>query len=559
MRVALACCPAWSVHFPPYNISLLKAVLKQHGHEVKTFDFNIEAWHLLKDGDMDYWEGQNYFYWEGRSFDEFIFPKVDSLINSSVDSVLEYDPDFIGFTVYTASLKFTSYMSQRIREKDSSKKIMIGGPQCFPMGNNPCYLNMADHIIIGEGEAAILEVLKHPYIKAISSPKLTKVNELPVPDYEDYDLTKYKREYGISLETSRGCVNKCSFCTETHYWVYRSKKAETVINEIKECKERYGATHFRFNDSLVNGNIKEFQRLVDILCEEKLGITWDGYARVSKKMDLEFMEKIRDSGNTFISYGIESGSQKVLDGMRKRIKIEDAEQNLKDGDEVGLYNHVNWIIGFPSEDIIDFLYSLIFVHNNKDGIHNIAPGMTCGIGDKAELQTHGERFDILPQSYWSNFVTKDFKNTAIHRFIRLKVFHIWLEFLEIVNGHHHENLKDHYSIKFLNKKRIKDRIEYEDCVDFSYLNEGTFRSSLYAEYVTFFWAVYKVFGPFDITLLFDKDMDIDEFGKIAKEYNSLARFHVDENGKWKLKLVHSLETVKPFDEAVILGGNYETI
>ena len=344
---------------------------------------------------------------------------------------------------------------------------------------------------------------------------------------------------------------------ETHYWAYRSKKAETIVNEIKECKEKYGAIDFRFNDSLVNGNIKEFRKMVDILCEEKLGITWDAYARVNKKMDLEFIQKIKDSGNILMSYGIESGSQKVLDDMRKGIKVEDAEQNLRDGNKVNLFNHVNWMIGFPSEDVIDFLYSLAFVHNNKDGIHNIAPGMTCGVGDKAELQKHGEKFDILPQFYWNNFVTKDFKNTAIHRFIRLKVFHIWLELLEVLNGQHHENIKDHYSINFLNKKQTEERIDYSECVDFSYLTRETFQSSLYAEYMTFFWAMYKVFGPFKMLLTFDKYVDVAEFGKqIAKEYDAIVRFYVDENGTWEFKLVHSLTTVKPFNESIILKGEH---
>jgi len=261
-----------------------------------------------------------------------------------------------------------------------------------------------------------------------------------------------------------------------------------------------------------------------------------------------------------MSYGIESGSQKVLDGMRKGIKVEDAEQNLRDGNKVNLFNHVNWIVGFPNEDAIDFIYSLVFLHNNRDGVHSISPGMTCGVGGEAELKAHGERFDILPRSYWNNFVTKDFKNTAIHRFIRLKVFHMWVDFLGIYNGQYHENLKDHYVVNFFNKKQLEERIEYEDCIDFSYLNEGTFESSLYAEYMTFFWIIYKVFGSFDMTLIFDKDMDTAEFGEqAATEYNSLIRFHVGENGKWEFTLVHSLETVKPFDEHVALEGNYETI
>jgi len=555
MRIALVVCPSWSVNFPPYNISLLKSILKQNGHEVKNFDFNIEAYHFLKNKKIDFWEGQNYFYWQEKAFDEVVLPKIDSLIDGTIDSILEYNPEFIGFTVYTSNISCTSVMSKRIKTKDSSKKIMMGGPQCFTLGANPLQLNITDYIVTGEGESAILEAIKCPDTKTIPLSKPTNINALLVPDYEDYDITKYKQKNGVSLETSRGCVAKCAFCLETHFWIFRSKKAENVVNEIKECVRKYNVKSFRFNDSLVNGNIKEFHKLVTILSKEKLGITWDGYARIDKKMDLEFMKKIKESGNSFLSYGIESGSQRVLNDMRKGIKVEEAEQNLRDASKVGLHSQVNWIVGFPTEDAIDFLYSLAFLYNNKDSIGNICPGMTCGIGEKAELQVHEERFGVMSTPFLNNFTTKDFKNTIIHRFIRLKLFHIWVSLLDIFNGQNHKNLKDHYSIEFSNKQMIKDKIKYDDCVNFSYLNEDTFSSSLHSEYMNFFWIVYKVFGSFKAVITFDKNRDLKEFGRqVAGEYNSIARFSVDEGGKWELKLVHSLETVKQFDESVRLEG-----
>ena len=253
---------------------------------------------------------------------------------------------------------------------------------------------------------------------------MTKINEIPTPDYDDYDLSSYKLQGGISLEASRGCIAKCAFCIETHYWSYRSKKADVIVAEMKKCIEKYGASHFRFNDSLVNGNIKEFRRLVDILCEEKLGVTWDAYARIDGRMDLEFMKKIKESGNRHLSYGVETGSQKILDDMKKGITVEEVEQNLKDGFEADVLAHINWMVGFPTETPLDHMHSLAFLFNTNHYMNSISPGMTCGIGDKAELQMHGERFNVDETYYWGNWVTKDFSNTAPHRWIRLKCTHI---------------------------------------------------------------------------------------------------------------------------------------
>jgi len=556
MRVVLACCPSWSNEFPPYGISLLKSILLRAGHDVKTFDFNIDAYQFLKDDEIDFWGGQNFFYWEGGEFDRFILPKIDSLMDQWVDSILEFSPDFVGFTVYHTSIRCVQYMAKRIRNRDSSIKIVLGGPQCFTAGQYPPFLGIADYISTSEGESVILKMLEYPENRALTPLKLTKINDLPIPNYEDYDLTKYRKRKGISMEASRGCIAKCAFCIETHYWAYRSKKAEVIVNEIKEYIKKYGAKHFRFNDSLVNGNIKEFYKLVSILSEENLGITWDGYARIDGKMDLDFMKKIKASGNQHLSYGVETGSQKVLDSMKKGITVEEVEQNLIDGEKAGVIAHINWMVGFPTENVIDHLYSLAFLFNNRKLMNGISPGMTCGVGDKAELKVYGERFDILKDFYWNNFVTKDFKNTAIHRFVRLKCVHIWLGWLGIFNGQNHENLKDHYSVEFKNKEPIIDRVDYKDCIDFSpQLDKGTFETSFYAEYMSFFWAVYKVYGPYKMTLVFDKDKDIAEFGSmIAKEYSSKSTFEIDENGKWDFTLHHKVEKHLEFDNSVSMEG-----
>ena len=556
MRIALVCCPSWSVDFPPYNISLLKAILKQNGHEVKNFDFNIQTYQFLTKGDTDYWEGQNYFHWQGKVFNEGILPKINHLIDELVDSILEYKPDFIGFTIFDTSISCTIFVVEKIRKKDSSVKIIFGGPQCFN-GGESMFLGLADYVVTGEGEISILEPLKYPKNRIIQPPAFTKINDLPTPDYEDYDLTKYRNADGISMEASRGCIAKCAFCLETHFWTYRSKKAVNIIKEIKEYIKKYGAIMFRFNDSLVNGNIKEFYKLVNILSEEKLGIRWDGYLRINGEMDLEFMQKIKDSGNGCVSYGIESGSQKVLNDMKKGITIDEAEQNLIDGDKVGLNNHINWMVGFPSEDFIDAKYSLVFLFNNRKQIHAISPGMTCGIGGESDLQLHREKFDVLNETYWGGFVTKDLKNNAINRFIRLKILHIWLDLLNIVNGQYHENINRHYSINFFADNYSRERIEYEECFNFDYLSKETFESTFYAEYMLFFWVIYKAFGAFQMSIIFDKNRDIEEFGShITQGYNAIAIFNINENGKWTFRLDHSLEHIKPFEESKLLQGYF---
>ena len=555
MRVALIMCPEWSVAFPPCNLAILKTILQEHGHVVKIFDLNVQTFYNLKKEPIDYWHGNSYFYWNHPYFKELLLPKIDFLLDLMVERIMWFKPDVVGFSIMASTLETSLVVAKRIRAVNPSIKIIVGGSSCLREDLDSRLRKIADSIVLGEGEEVVVKAVEDKENKNYKHDKAINLNDYSFPDYSDFNLDIYKRKKGLSIEGARGCVAKCSFCTETHFWPYRFKKAENIVAEIKHYIKEYGANDFRFNDSLVNGNIKEFRKLVDLLCEENLNITWDGYARINGKMDLEFLRKVKESGNILISYGIESGSQKVLDDMRKGIKVEEVEQNLKDGHEVGLFNHVNWIVGFPTEKPIDFLHSLLFINNNREYIHNIAPGMTCGVGDRAEIEKHRERFDILPGYYWDNFATKGFKNTAIHRYIRLKEFHIWLNLLEIVNGQQNNSILDHYQIEFVYKREPK-RVEYNECLDFSYLNKD-FKSSLYAEYLNFFWAIYKVFGEFKMRLIFDRDLDEQAFGKfITKEYDAVVKFKVDSECNWHFSLMHNLKTVEPFSETFELEGTF---
>ena len=85
--------------------------------------------------------------------------------------------------------------------------------------------------------------------------------------------------------------------------------------------DTYGTRRFWFVDSLANGAFKEFKNLVNMIIDKKLDIRWNSYARCDGRMDLELFQKIADSGCMSLSFGVESGSEKVLDDMKKKVKV----------------------------------------------------------------------------------------------------------------------------------------------------------------------------------------------------------------------------------------------
>jgi radical SAM superfamily enzyme YgiQ (UPF0313 family) len=130
--------------------------------------------------------------------------------------------------------------------------------------------NIFNYIFVGEAEETLLYTLEtlpkeYPLNQIVGSvDSRLDLDVYAYPDYSDYVLSNYLMS-GASIETSRGCVAKCSFCTETHFWKFRSTTPERVVEEIEHQVQEYGIKHFWFVDSLANGDIKNFVKLLDLL------------------------------------------------------------------------------------------------------------------------------------------------------------------------------------------------------------------------------------------------------------------------------------------------------
>jgi len=449
IRAALIVCPCWSNICPPLGMPYLASMLKHIGHEVKCFDLNIELYNLLKQERIDYWDfGNNYYWTDPNRFSKVLLPLIAEYLKNKIEEILEYNPEIIGFSVFDTSALASLYVAEKIKEIMPDKKIIFGGPECFKERNGHRFLHsgFVDMVVVGEGEDTLAELLDRGGLEKIPGSifkqdgqivdggirnKMKDINTIYFPDYSDLGIIRYK-QFALPIITSRGCIARCSFCGEMLYMKkYRYRTAENILQELIQGVKKYKVREFLFNDSLINGNLNELSRLVDLIIENKLDISWGGYIRVNPKMDIDLLRRMKKSGCSYLSYGIESGSQKVLNDMNKRISLEDAEKNLQDTNLSGIYAHVNWIVGFPTETVLDFLKSLAFVYKNKKYIFNLNSGQTCGIPVDFDLYKYPERYKISKRPFLNNWRTSDFTNTILHRRIRLKIFHKWLALLKI--------------------------------------------------------------------------------------------------------------------------------
>jgi len=392
MIIPLVLCPSWSVDSPPYNLALLKAVLKRRGHESVCYDLNIELFnHVTEAMEKDSWLGMvKGKCWTDKGFAVSMFNKYEGFVDNFINDLLKLDTKVIGFSVNQRNYFFTIELVNKIKRIDPEKIIILGGAHCFRTDRGLEILrdSEADAICVGEGEYSfcnILDIIKTTgkldkcagiafkgkesecIIDGEDEALFENLDLLPFADFSDFRLDSY-REKMLPVLIGRGCVNQCVFCSE---WVrfkrYRHRSAKNVFEEIKYQKERYPFIEwFYFNDSLVNADMDVLKEFCSLLADSEMRIKWCGQAVVREEMDLDFLKRMKETGCQWLSYGVESGSNAILRLMRKNFSVELCNRVIRETREAGMDESFNIIVGFPGESETEFNETAQFVKNNLE-------------------------------------------------------------------------------------------------------------------------------------------------------------------------------------------------
>lgn len=566
-RLVFTICPSWGVIFPPYGLSKIVGAARKGGYACKVYDLNVQLYHnLLKRTGEDYWASEKFFFWEDKwFFNEYLLKEIEDYLDQAADKMLADNPTMVGLSLYTTNANASLVLIEKLKEKNPNIIIIAGGPAVATEEHmmKTQFAKYVSYFFKGESEESFLEFLNNEVFKEElpllgktigSTDSRLSLDEQAYADFQDYDLTSYLHQDGISIETSRGCVAQCSFCAETYFWKFRSMAPERTVEEMKHHIENFGVKRFWFVDSLVNGNLKSFKQLVDLIISNNLNIGWNSYSRCDGRMDKEFLKTVAKSGCTALSYGVESGSQKVLNDMRKKIAIWEIENNLKDTYNTGtIFTHVNWLIGFPTEEYIDYYHSNILIYNTRKHIHELSPGMGCGPSALSDLQ---ERFSLYgiawKERVWDNqflgdWYTHGYKNTKMTRFLRVKMFHIWMEILTLHTGSTVSNSQRHgdidNSFKFYTKqKNLPEYIPQEDNLNLKLIKSTQSNSEmsleLANEYFAIIYGFYRIFKEFTLEIVFDPSKDILSWGSIATNYESKMNIEVKSTGEFNFSLFH---------------------
>ena len=295
-------------------------------------------------------------------------------------------PDIVGISVHSTTISRNAEQVAKIAKEVNPEIITVfGGPDPSVQYKTLLENQTCDYCVIGDGEETFLEFVKAinsktsmENIKGLAYKKNgrihyehrnfnTNLDFLPFPAFDIIDLKKYlknKNYYknrsdipknSTSIITSRGCPNHCVFCSVRLHMgqKYRVNSPEYVIKLLQLCIEKYGLSHFHFEDDNLTCDEQRFERILDLIIKEKLKIKWDTPNGVRiDKLNCNMLKKMKKSGCFQLMLAIESGNQRVLDKIiHKGLNLKYAEEIVKYCKELKISTTAFYVIGFPGETL----------------------------------------------------------------------------------------------------------------------------------------------------------------------------------------------------------------
>ncbi len=321
----------------PLGLMAIGTYLKQVGHEVRLFNRSIHTESLKK-------------------------------------LCSDFVPDIVGITIISTrmiedAIKVSRFFSSR------NVPVVWGG--IFPSTMPEVILkeDYVDFVSIGEGEKTWEELLlavengtdlcevkglafkKDGKIIINPEREFMKPEEIPTIDYSLVNIEDYTNNYGeeigtdmIWLYTAKGCPHQCSFCYNKAFnkCRYRRRPVESYMEEIRYLLENTKVNSIFFADEIWCHSKKDLHERCEQMKKYNLDFTWGCFMNIGV-LDSEDYKYMYDCGCRLIYFGIESGSQEILDKMKKPIEAGLAVKEIEACSKAGIYPFISFIIGFPNE------------------------------------------------------------------------------------------------------------------------------------------------------------------------------------------------------------------
>ncbi len=355
--------------------------------------------------DLDTYINTLEHYTEGKSAFEKIMAardRIEEFLLTCIETYNIKDYSIIGFTSTFEQNLASLALAKLIKTKYPDKKTIIGGSNCEGLMGLQIHKSFPwiDYVCTGEGEKCLLElvtrlkqglgvqgvrgIIYRDGDQSIDNGLVESaicMNDIPIPDYDDYFLAirdngmDRRLNPSLPIETSRGCwwgaKSHCTFCGLNGATMnFRSKSTSRVIHELQYLKTRYSIQQFVAVDNIID--MSYFQDLLPQLRDRPLGVSLFYETKANLKKEQVLL--LKGAGIHAIQPGIESLSSHVLKLMRKGVTAIQNIQLLKWCKEYGINVAWNLLYGFPGETQRDFedIYELM------DSIYHLQPPHSIG-------------------------------------------------------------------------------------------------------------------------------------------------------------------------------------
>lgn len=456
--------PALFVDRMPGAPAILKSVVAEAGFSAHTCDLSIEFFEHQCQRDHTQWHRLTSIFRPGEAYDESALNASQEWLQQSIQYITHTNPRIIGLSVFTNfQHRSTVMLVRELKRIRPDLKIILGGMgltvTCASLNNfttpikkidmiKPFYQYMtdqglADHTILGSGLDELVKILQQElgstkqFDPAFNNAGV--IFKTPVPDYDDYVVSKYVFNEDISLPVtgSKGCVRACTFCDiPGQFGRFSFRTGEDIANEILALNKRYNIKIFEFTDSLVNGSFKAFKQWLTVLADyndkqsEGNKIRWFGQyiCRPQAQIPKDIYSLMARSGVANLVIGVESGSDAVLEAMKKQITTKDVFEELEQFKLHKIKCTFLVLSGFYNETRERYLETLRFLidcqpYFASGTITKIGVGPPLIVFNDTYLQQEADKLGLIldesDESMWTSVYDpdNDFSKRSVNRVI----------------------------------------------------------------------------------------------------------------------------------------------
>jgi radical SAM superfamily enzyme YgiQ (UPF0313 family) len=393
---------------PPLGIAILTAALRNSDIYVDQVDLELLCW-------MNNWRTES----DTQRLDlrlltdysrvkEHILQKPDSDLQREIAkcfNLTEFgDFDIVGFSIM-GYRQFVSSLCLASEVKKRAKSMVVFGGS-FVSSRARSILerfSLVDFIIIGDAWASLpnlclnlderqdLQTEKLNDVQGLAyrssnevviiPPMGNSIKSMPCPDYDYLPIDLYRDQLNIVYKhqfdmlilqylVGKGCARRCSFCGRPRLAKLEMIPFKKIVADLKSLSKRYGTRCFCIECNEINPTCswaKDFSRA---LITNHVDIEWYAYA-LPANLDHNTLDQMFKAGCRMLRFGVESGSPKIVQSMRKGFTVDECQRVLKNSHDVGIWNHVNFILGYPGENERDIDQTKDFFLRNAENIDSV--------------------------------------------------------------------------------------------------------------------------------------------------------------------------------------------